>query len=135
MPKKIKYLILIVAAFGLFTIFQIRSNEDIYEAMLGKQPKSVVVFHSEDQAFLDCCIWLHFRIDKKDLIPMLDTLETASADLHRWNNVDAPEWWKPDLLGENIEFYKWQSQYHKRERNFYVSRKMNEVYFVDQSGH
>jgi hypothetical protein len=127
--------ILPVSLLFIFSSCWDRSPNKIYSALLKNLPNSVQVLHSEDQEFLECCIWLHFKIKKKDLLPILDTLEQEQPNFSAWNRLGAPDWWNPSRLGNNPSCYTWRHRYKMRSKNFYVNESMTEVYYVDQAGH
>jgi hypothetical protein len=112
-----------------------RSSESIYEAMFKSRPESVVVFHAQDQAFLDCCIWMHFKIDKSDLRLLIDSCEQGNVDFKRWTLAETPKWWKPENLKGDVKYFTRTVSHGRRSRNFYVNSDYTEVYYVDRAGH
>ncbi len=112
-----------------------RSNERIYKAMFYNLPESAIVFHAQDQAILDCCIWLHFKISKTDLLPLLDSCKQENVDFKRWTLAETPKWWKPENLKADSKYFTRTVSLGRRSRNFYVNADYTEVYYVDRAGH
>ena len=112
-----------------------RSNERIYKAMFYNLPESAIVFHAQDQAILDCCIWLHFKISKTDLLPLLDSCKQENVDFKRWTLAETPKWWKPENLKGDVKYFTRTVSHGRRSRNFYVNSDYTEVYYVDRAGH
>ena len=103
--------------------------------MFSNLPKSVVVYHAQDQAFLDCCIWMNFKIDKRDLIPLLDSCKLENANFNNWRLAETPDWWKPESLKADVRYFTRTVSNGRRTRNFYVNADYTEVYYVDRAGH
>lgn len=103
--------------------------------MFHNLPESVTVYHSQDQAFLDCCIWLHFKIYKSDLRPLLDSCKQQNVDFQKWKFAETPEWWKPENLNGDVKYFTRTESNGRRTRNFYVNEDHTEVYYVDRAGH
>lgn len=112
-----------------------RSDKAIYQAMFPEAKTTRTIINAQDQAFLDCCIWLHFKIEKKELIPLLQNCTKIYPRLDKWDRAGKPDWWTPQKLEGEIQYYEQILDNGKRERNFYVNNSFTEVYFVDRAGH
>ena len=110
-----------------------RSDSTMYEAIFGEIHPDVTVLNATDQAFLDCCIWLHFKTSERALAPLLDSFEMKETHLHQWDDLNAPEWWRPDLMGRNVAY--WEKRTDRSHKAFYINAAHTEVYYVDQAGH
>lgn len=94
--------------------------------------KSVKIIHSEDQDFLECCIWLHFTIDSDELTNELSNCR--EREITNFSNIAEHEakWWIPNKMGTKIRCFS-------RDKNgcietFYVNEKFTEVYYNNYNG-
>lgn len=93
-------------------------------------PKSVKFKHSQDAYALDCCLWLHFKIDSSDLNNLLKQGFNQEKLWFDLNNAppEAEGWWHPDKLGDDALYYTREIQNSKQ--GLYTNTSKNEVYIV-----
>lgn len=112
-----------------------RSPERIYTDLFDSVPDGVHILHTQDQAFLDCCIWMHFTINRPDLLKMVESYEVKSVYEHTVSFIHPPEWWKIKSLGNMDTYYEKRLNEGQRTIRIFVNATMTEVYYVDQAGH
>ena len=114
-----------------------RSPERLYKVLLGKTPTSVTILHGKDQYFLDCCIWLHFKISEPDLKGILKDFEQQEIKMWKWKSNLPPnmDWWKPEQLGSEVLYFEKASDNYQEGEGIYTSNKFDEVYYVNWAGH
>ena len=108
-----------------------RSATSLYKVMFNSPPpKSVKFKNSQDIYIMDCCLWLHFKIDSLDLNNLLKEGFTQEKLWLDSNNTppEAKSWWHPDKLGSNALFYTKEKENSKLE--LYTNVSKNEVYAV-----
>jgi hypothetical protein len=93
-------------------------------------PKSVKFKNSQDAYVMDCCLWLHFKIDSTDLN---DLLRDGFASEKLWFDIDnappeAKGWWHPEKLGTDALYFT--KEIENSKLGLYTNVQKNEVYVV-----
>lgn len=85
-----------------------RSPEAIFIAVFDEHPKSLVLIEGQDQYILDCCLWLHFKIEREDLEQILSKGFTSDeVDYTQWNSVSPQlDWWTQKYSIKQVDILK-----------------------------
>ena len=129
--KKLKFLILIPIVLLIFQSCN-RTPNDIFVAIFEELPKSVKVHHGQDQYPLDCCLWVHFSIDKKeDYNRIIKQFEEKELDYDKWKYVMPPNmnWWKPNKFGEKGIYMVRETE--TETEGIYLNEDKTEVFYVN----
>jgi hypothetical protein len=124
---KIGYLLILLMTFGC------TSGDELYKlSFKSSPPKSVKIYHSQEQYFSDCCNWLHLKIDSTDLNKILrNGFKQQENDFSQWQNMappEAKEWWHPESLGDTVLYFQRETERY-RDIIFTTPNK-DEVYHV-----
>jgi hypothetical protein len=109
----------------------------ISETFIGAVPKSVKVLNIYESGTLlsTMKLWVHFNIDKNDLVTVIDAegFKETSNISWKFDHLDPPKWWVPRKLGGKVRKFELEHNPHDVEKSQWkklllVNDAMSEVY-------
>ncbi|MEL6660909.1 MAG: hypothetical protein AAFR36_30940 [Bacteroidota bacterium] len=126
---------------GVFTLIFVvfsccncaRDSNQIFRTVFGEFPESVIVINSQDQLPFDCCIWVHFLIDKADFDRLFKDYHRQDVKYQKWKSVLPPEvdWWIPESFASAGLYYEKVSEGGRMTEGVYTNAERNEAFYVN----
>lgn len=130
-------LILFIIIFLCFSCHS-RNGNKIYRTLFGKTKFKYDVINSQDHvSTIDCCIWLHAKAEKEEIIRISqlhqhEHIEIANLiHLYEPGKGEVPQWFNPSKLkdGFNVSFAI--DEQERNTQSYYISKDTTEVFIVD----
>lgn len=110
-----------------------RTPKQIFKALFGEVPKSVVIIHGQDQEIFDCCLWLHFKISESDFNKLFNGYSSEKLDYGKWTGVMpyVVTWWHPNTFKEKGIYFERKSEDERLVEGIYTNIEKTEVFYVN----